>query len=53
MLEPNEECGEKSFSERQSISVALVLGVKIGLSNEELKQCHFYVSYSANPNIAL
>jgi len=45
-----EECGEKLVAACRQNSVALVFGREdSGLSNEELRQCHFHVQIPTNP----
>ncbi len=44
------ECGEKAIGEALSHPVAFVFGPeRTGLSNDDLKHCHFHVSIPANP----
>ncbi len=49
MLTPR-ECGERAWAESASHEVAVVFGREDrGLTNEELRKCHFHVHIPANP----
>lgn len=49
MMDPR-ECGEKFAEEAENHQVALVFGrERTGLTNEELKLCHYHVAIPANP----
>lgn len=50
MLEPR-ECGVKMTQEAKQSPVALVFGrERVGLTNDELQQCHYHVAIPANPD---
>lgn len=50
MLTPR-ECGEKSWAESASADVAIVFGREDrGLTNDELKKCHYHVHIPSNPD---
>ncbi|MEH6470564.1 MAG: tRNA (cytosine(32)/uridine(32)-2'-O)-methyltransferase TrmJ [Halopseudomonas sp.] len=45
-----EQCAEKSVAEAQQAPVAIVFGrERMGLTNDELMQCHFHVAIPSNP----
>lgn len=49
LIEPR-ECGQRIATECAQHPVALVFGrERVGLTNEELQQCHFHVTIPANP----